>query len=229
MSNAIRSRTAGATREKRPALCYKLRREGSDDMSADKGKTVVRRRSTEPADRYGRVQTEIGELWVAFSSRGVRMIRPGDERALDFEGAFRRRFGRCPVLAAVPGCYARLVRHAAAGRPQGKPQVDLRGLRPFEIRVLDALREIPRGQVRTYAWLARQAGSPGAARAAGNAMARNPVPLLLPCHRVVPARGGLGGYAFGPAIKRELLRREGLSVAWPERPGRPRAAGAGKP
>lgn len=179
-------------------------------------------------DRYGAVRTGIGTVLLAFGARGIRMIMPGAAGTVDFEREYRRRFGRPLRPAPVPRRYARAVRAAAAGRLFEMPEVDLTGLRPFESRVLGALREIPRGQVRTYGWLARQAGSPGAARAAGNAMARNPVPLLLPCHRVVPARGGLGGYAFGPGIKRELLRREGLSVAGPERPGRPRATGAGR-
>lgn len=210
MSNAIGARAGRAEQEKFRAMCYTFRPEAGDDMSTEEGKAGARRRSTEIADRYGRVRTAIGDMWVSFSSRGIRMIRPGDRRARDFESAFRRRFGRRPVPAAVPARYARMIRDAAAGRPYSKPEVDLSGLRPFEIRVLGALRRIPRGALRTYGWLARRAGSPGAARAVGNVMARNPVPLLLPCHRVVPARGGPGGYAFGPALKRALLRKEGV-------------------
>lgn len=179
------------------------------------------------SDRYGAVQTAIGTVLLAFGARGIRMITLAAAGTADFEREYRRRFGRSLRPAPVPRHYARAVRAAAAGRLFEMPEVDLTGLRPFESRVLGALRGIPRGQVRTYGWLARQAGRPGAARAAGNAMARNPLPLLLPCHRVVPACGGLGGYAFGAAIKRELLRREGLSVPVPERPGRSRAAVAG--
>jgi O-6-methylguanine DNA methyltransferase len=92
------------------------------------------------------------------------------------------------------------------------PALDLEGLPPFERSVLELLRRIPMGEVRPYSWLAREAGRPAAVRAVGNSMARNPLPLLLPCHRVVPVRGGVGNYAFGSDMKRELLRREGAPL-----------------
>lgn len=81
----------------------------------------------------------------------------------------------------------------------------------FQRAVWQELRGIPVGEVRTYGEVAAEAGTPGAARAAGNAVAANPLVLLVPCHRVVPASGGVGGYsaAGGPALKRELLRAEG--------------------
>ena len=71
--------------------------------------------------------------------------------------------------------------------------------------------------MRTYAWVAREAGRPAAVRAAGNACAKNPVPFVVPCHRVVPAAGGVGRYAHGGAMKRRLLAREGVDVARLER------------
>ena len=83
------------------------------------------------------------------------------------------------------------------------------GLTTFQQKILRLLQTIPRGEVRTYAWLARKAGRPRAARAVGNVMAGNPVPWLLPCHRVVPSQGGVGNYAFGSKMKRDLLHREG--------------------
>jgi O-6-methylguanine DNA methyltransferase len=93
-----------------------------------------------------------------------------------------------------------------------RPRLDLDGLTPFEQKSLLLLLQIPRGEVRPYSWLAREIGNPKAARAIGTAMARNPVPLLLPCHRVVPAEGGVGNYAFGSAMKRALLKQEGVPV-----------------
>ncbi|MBI4343739.1 MAG: MGMT family protein [Candidatus Omnitrophica bacterium] len=79
----------------------------------------------------------------------------------------------------------------------------------FERKVYAAVRRIPRGQTRTYAWVARQIGKAGAARAVGNALNRNPYAPQVPCHRVVRSDGSLGGFAQGPARKRMLLRREG--------------------
>lgn len=84
---------------------------------------------------------------------------------------------------------------------------------PFRRIVLDHLLEIPRGQVATYGELARRAGKPRAARAAGSACATNPVPIIVPCHRVVPGSGGVGNYGGGPDRKWFLLGLEGAAVA----------------
>jgi methylated-DNA-[protein]-cysteine S-methyltransferase len=72
--------------------------------------------------------------------------------------------------------------------------------------------KVPRGTVRTYSWLARRVGTPKAARAVGNAMARNPVPFIIPCHRIVPESGGVGNYGYGPKLKRRLLMLEGAVI-----------------
>ncbi|HEX6989031.1 MAG TPA: methylated-DNA--[protein]-cysteine S-methyltransferase [Bacillota bacterium] len=87
-------------------------------------------------------------------------------------------------------------------------RVDLSGQPPFYRRVYEALLQVRRGETRTYGELAAAAGSPGAARAVGSAMAANDVPLVIPCHRVV-ATGGLGGYGGGLDLKRRLLALEG--------------------
>ena len=81
---------------------------------------------------------------------------------------------------------------------------------PFQERVWAALQAIPRGETLSYGELAVQVGRPGAARAVGAANARNPVCLLVPCHRVIAADGRLHGYAFGEATKRWLLELEGV-------------------
>lgn len=83
---------------------------------------------------------------------------------------------------------------------------------PFQKRVWAALRGIPRGETISYGDLAARLGRPGAARAVGAANARNAVCLLLPCHRVIAADGGLQGYAFGPEKKRWLLELEGVTA-----------------
>ena len=88
--------------------------------------------------------------------------------------------------------------------------IDVSHLTPFGQKVTAACRSIPWGETRTYGQLAKQAGRPGAARAVGSVMARNRVPLIVPCHRVVPAGGGLGGFSApqGVAMKRRLLDLE---------------------
>jgi methylated-DNA-[protein]-cysteine S-methyltransferase len=87
--------------------------------------------------------------------------------------------------------------------------VDLELARGFSRRVLRAAARIPYGRVSTYRQVASRAGSPRASRAAGNALGRNPVPVVVPCHRVVHTGGGLGGYTGGLDRKRFLLRLEG--------------------
>ena len=87
---------------------------------------------------------------------------------------------------------------------------------PFFRQVWAALGEVPYGQVTTYGTLARRVGRPRAVRAVGQANHRNPLPILIPCHRVVGADGGLTGYAGGLALKEFLLKLEG---AWPAGPG----------
>ncbi|NLG51967.1 MAG: methylated-DNA--[protein]-cysteine S-methyltransferase [Chloroflexi bacterium] len=81
----------------------------------------------------------------------------------------------------------------------------------FQRRVLLAEYAVPRGSVTTYGLLAQHLGQPGAARAVGRALATNPLPILIPCHRAVAADGGLGGFQGGLAMKRALLEREGVA------------------
>ncbi|MDA0165060.1 methylated-DNA--[protein]-cysteine S-methyltransferase [Solirubrobacter ginsenosidimutans] len=90
--------------------------------------------------------------------------------------------------------------------------VDLRLARaPFRRAVLERLRQVPRGETVSYGELAARAGNPKASRAVGTACARNPVPIVVPCHRVLPSTGRLGNYAGGPERKRTLLALEGIT------------------
>jgi O-6-methylguanine DNA methyltransferase len=83
---------------------------------------------------------------------------------------------------------------------------------PFQQAVYRAVRRIPRGQTRSYQWVARSAGRPGAARAVGNVLRVNPFAPSIPCHRVIRADGSLGGFARGPSRKRKLLAAEGVGI-----------------
>jgi O-6-methylguanine DNA methyltransferase len=166
----------------------------------------------ESADRYAALDTDLGRFWVAYSPRGIRMLLFNVAGAEAFEEAYYRRLGRTLRRAELPSHFAALVQAAVEGKGAGPMPVDLDGLAAFERTVLEKLQQIPAGEVRTYTWLAREAGRPAAVRAVGNAMARNPVPVLLPCHRVVPVEGGVGNYAFGSEFKKMLLSREGVAV-----------------
>lgn len=84
----------------------------------------------------------------------------------------------------------------------------MKELTEFSQKVYEAVKLIPKGEVRTYGWVAKKIGQPGAARAVGNALNKNPFPVVVPCHRVV-AKNGLGGFVGGLAAKKRLLKSEG--------------------
>lgn len=164
------------------------------------------------AGSFDRLAGDDADLWVAFSSSGLRMIHRGGTEE-EFRERFTRRYNRPLERAPLPDRLRRQVQAALRGEGTGEPLVDwgdeATGL---EREVLGTLARIPRGEVRTYAWVARQIGRPRAVRAVGTVLAKNFVPIVVPCHRVVPSTGGIGSYAFGSAAKRELLRREGVDV-----------------
>jgi O-6-methylguanine DNA methyltransferase len=87
-------------------------------------------------------------------------------------------------------------------------RLDIGKASPFQRAVWQATRKIPYGETRRYAWIARKIGKPGAARAAGQALGRNPLPIIVPCHRVIYSNGGLGGYSRGLAVKKRLIAME---------------------
>ena len=97
--------------------------------------------------------------------------------------------------------------HMESGAPCPKAELDLSGCTKFQTRIYALVQAIPRGQTMTYGNVAVRAGSPGATRAVGRAMAANPFAILVPCHRVV-AKSCLGGYAFGRDLKEKLLLLE---------------------
>ncbi|MDX1448834.1 MAG: methylated-DNA--[protein]-cysteine S-methyltransferase [Acidimicrobiia bacterium] len=166
------------------------------------------------ADGYAPFDSPLGEVIVSFNLAGVSSVDLPDE---DPESRFAVRFGRRMIPARPPrGWEAKINRAIERGTPGDLP-VDLRSVTPFRRAVLEMTAAIPRGQVRSYGWLAVQVGNEGATRAVGSTMASNPVPLIVPCHRVVRADGTLGNYSLGgPENKRELLAREGTDPDWLE-------------
>lgn len=158
------------------------------------------------AARWIRVPGPVGELDVAFTDQGIVYVHEG---VPGFAESFRERFGRPLLPAAKPP--AGLMPALRTGRASGL-RFDLRGLSDFQRDVLLAARAIPRGEVRPYAWIAQRVGRPKAVRAVGTALGGNPVPLLIPCHRVTRSDGGVGDYVFGPAVKARLLAAEGVDL-----------------
>ncbi|MFC1919773.1 methylated-DNA--[protein]-cysteine S-methyltransferase [Chloroflexota bacterium] len=105
----------------------------------------------------------------------------------------------------------RLTQHLS-GIPQEFPdRVYLPDATPFYISIWKTVRHIPQGQTRSYAWVAQQVASPAAARAVGQAMRNNPVPIIIPCHRVIGSDGSLHGFSGGLWLKRRLLEIESFN------------------
>jgi O-6-methylguanine DNA methyltransferase len=159
-------------------------------------------------DRYVVATSALGEVYLAWNACGVSAIRrTGDDGA--FEAWYRERFGRSCVPALEDDPTSSAARASLRGQDVAVP-VDLSECSPFEQSVLRKAAEIARGSARPYGWVAREIGTPEATRAVGNALGRNPVPLLIPCHRVIRTDGSVGGYVFGGEAKRTLLEEEGI-------------------
>ncbi len=149
-------------------------------------------------------------LRAAWTHAGLCAV---EEESLSAKRDLERRLKMTLVEAKPPQALRRALAAAAKGRGDDFP-LDLSWARDFEREVLVVARDIPYGETRSYAWLARQARRPLAVRAAATVMARNPLWLVIPCHRVIYADGRLGPYgSSGPSRKRELLRREGVVPA----------------
>ena len=161
---------------------------------------------TDLASRIARssrsVEADLGEvaerLAIRATSHGVSLIRTGrPEKAAD--AASRR---------LADQAREEIVEYLRGQRVFFSVPVDLSDAPPFQRRVLEAARQIPFGEARAYGWVAGRIGTPRAVRAVGTALGRNPVPLIVPCHRVWRSDGSLGGYLFGEALKRRLLDLE---------------------
>jgi O-6-methylguanine DNA methyltransferase len=163
------------------------------------------------ADEYATHRTPIGDVHVAWNGLGISTIGRSESDA-SFERWFASQVGR-PLRRspAVPERLAQAIDRRLAGDRRARLPLDLRGRTPFEQAVWLKALEIPRGEVRPYGWIAAEIGRPRAVRAVGTALAHNPVPLVVPCHRVVRSDGMLGNYSLGgPRVKREILAAEGL-------------------
>jgi O-6-methylguanine DNA methyltransferase len=163
------------------------------------------------ADDYAIVESPIGPLRIAWNGRGVSTVESApDDRT--FELRFEARTGRSiERRESLPAALATAVERRLAGDRRARIALDLRGTTEFEQAVWRKALEIPRGEVRPYGWIAAEIGRPKAVRAVGTALGHNPVPLIVPCHRVVRSDGMIGQYSLGgPANKRTILAAEGL-------------------
>ncbi|MDA0803819.1 MAG: methylated-DNA--[protein]-cysteine S-methyltransferase [Planctomycetota bacterium] len=173
----------------------------------------VRARASTSARAGPRVKSPVGWISVERDSNGV--IHAEFESILQEPAG--RRVGAASRSKVMPDRELQQVANAIqalfAGNARPAKSVPTPSGSPFHRKCWDACRSIPRGQTRTYAWLAEQAGSPKAIRAAGQAMRRNPLPIIIPCHRVVAA-SGVGGFAGAaePECARVRLKQQLLEL-----------------
>jgi methylated-DNA-[protein]-cysteine S-methyltransferase len=158
--------------------------------------------------RYDVTESPVGELFIASTERGLCRISyhpDGQDEEL------ARIFGVRVLRVPLDGVRRELDDYFEGRRREFDLPLDLR-VAPFHEAVLHELARVPYGRTETYGSLAAKVGRPKAARAVGTVMNRNPIPIVLPCHRIVGANGSLTGYAGGLHVKRALLELEGAML-----------------
>lgn len=156
------------------------------------------------------MDSPIGRLRFAVTRRGLVRLSLPRESGKGFAGYLKRTLPDAEAadwLPTIDKVRAELGEYFEGKRTEFTVPLDLRGT-PFQLRVWKQLLRIPFGETRSYAQVARAAGRPTAVRAVGTANGANPVPLIVPCHRVIRSDGGLGGYGGGLETKRRLLALE---------------------
>jgi methylated-DNA-[protein]-cysteine S-methyltransferase len=187
----------------------------SPEPSCDLAKKVVQhiaslRGKAYPPIALCAVATPIGRLYVGLKQNRIAYISlDTGEPPEDVVARAQRRLRRDVVRGEAPSWLARVLDQFFNTWTLDDTLVDISDLTPFEQAALRAAARIPPGEVRSYAWVATQIGRPRAARAVGRVMARNPLPLLFPCHRVVDSSGDLHDYYYGLEMKARLLKMEG--------------------
>lgn len=161
---------------------------------------------------YTRMDTPVaGRLWLAATERGLCAIEFGGEESA-VVACWQQLWGIRPLRdgQALHAAVTQLGEYFAGQRSTFDLPIDLRQVTPFRRQVLEATLAVPCGQTVTYKELAARIGNPGAIRAVGGAQATNPIPIVIPCHRVIGSDGSLTGYGGGMAVKQALLRLEGV-------------------
>ncbi|MBC7139823.1 MAG: methylated-DNA--[protein]-cysteine S-methyltransferase [Defluviimonas sp.] len=187
--------------------------------------------------RWGRFDTPFGAALAMGTERGLCGLAFTEETG--FDAAFADLASRWPAAhftrdgAPLSAWIRAAFGKGGGGGAGGEARLQIIGA-PFQIKVWEALLRIPSGHVTTYSAVASAIGAPGAARAVGTAIGRNPIGFLIPCHRALARSGALGGYHWGLPVKRAMLaweaaRWEAASPASPACDGRKPAAGQGGP
>jgi O-6-methylguanine DNA methyltransferase len=168
-------------------------------------------RSARKPDCVARVESPVGTLHVAFRASGITAVAlDRGDGAAKVHADIARRLRRGVVAAQAPAWVSETLASFFRTHLPNYDRVDISDLSPFEQSALRAAAQIPPGEVRTYRWIAEKIGAPNAASAVGRVIARNPVRMLYPCHRVVDAAGHWHNYGYGLDVKARILALEGF-------------------
>ncbi|MCP4633078.1 MAG: methylated-DNA--[protein]-cysteine S-methyltransferase [candidate division Zixibacteria bacterium] len=157
-------------------------------------------------------KTPIGDLFIAGSDRGINYLQLNARTEKDSIQRFKKQFGHTPEKNnyQMSGAVKQLKEYLSGKRNKFDLKVDLSGTTDFRKNVYKQLLKVKSGKTISYGQLASKAGNKDASRAVGSAMASNPVPIIIPCHRVLRSDGDLGGFGGGLNMKRKLLEIEGV-------------------
>lgn len=161
--------------------------------------------------RLSVIETKIGWIGLAWTPDGLAGLQLPRKSKADAMRELRENYREAGEAQAPREMVRQLTDYAERRRRAFDLSLDWSAIKPFQRSVLKATSKIPCGETRSYGWVARQIGKPRASRAVGHALATNPIPIVLPCHRVIGSDGGLHGYGGGLPMKAMLLRLEGAA------------------
>ncbi len=162
--------------------------------------------------RHAVADTKLGWIGMVSSEKGLTFITLPEASRKAALSKIKGFISNSVEDASAFGDLPSRLQHYFAGNKVNFPdRLDLSGATAFQQVIWNLTRAIPYGETRSYAWVARLGGSPSASRAVGGALARNRLPIIVPCHRVVASDGGLGGFSGGKELKKQLLDLEALA------------------
>ena len=163
---------------------------------------------------YSCLNPPFGPVFVAKTVKGICFINLSKISEAEFQSLLRKKFKKEPIRddEKLKSVLNEMRDYFSGNQVNFKSLLDLRIGTVFQRKVWDKISKIPHGEIRTYKWIAREIGNINAVRAVGNAVGKNPVPPIIPCHRVIRTDGKLGGFSSGISLKKWLLKLEKSSL-----------------
>jgi O-6-methylguanine DNA methyltransferase len=159
--------------------------------------------------KYRIVDTAFGYVGIAVTEKGISAVTLPCDTEEESIISLGEKSGNADMNSELlPDLVDRLINYFNGEKVSFPDELDFKSASEFQKRVWQAARRIPYGETRSYLWVATQAGNPRASRAAGRALGRNPLPIIIPCHRVIAGNGGMGGFTGGVEMKMRLLALE---------------------